>query len=223
MPAVLTQLNVSGGGMPKLPVAEARVTREGVAGDWQRNRKYHGGPNRAVCVYSEELYGWLRDQGVDVAAGAVGENFTTRGVDLQRLAKGDRLRVGDACVIELTDVRVPCNNLKKWDVDLPELIVGRSGWVAKVVAEGTVRPGDAIEVLPRGGDDVRATSTTTTAAPAATTTDNAEYHQGHLWNPQPPQPTRLQPPRRRPRRPTRSSSSPTTRVSSRSSGPGRTT
>ena len=83
---------------------------------------------------------------MDVKPGDVGENFTTRGLDLQKLAKGDRLKIGDACVIEITGVRVPCHQLKKWDVELPELIVGRSGWMAKVITEGVVRPGDTIEV-----------------------------------------------------------------------------
>jgi MOSC domain-containing protein YiiM len=148
MAGVLAQLNVSQGGMPKLPVMFARVTAGGVEGDRQRNLKYHGGPDRAVCVYSEELYDELRDTGIDMPAGAVGENFTTCGVDLRKLQKGDRLRVGE-CVIELTDVRVPCSQLKKWDPELPELIVGRSGWVARVVDDGLVRPGDPIHVLPR--------------------------------------------------------------------------
>ena len=56
------------------------------------------------------------------------------------------MRVG-GCVIEITDVRDPCRNLKKWDEDLPELIVGYSGWVAKVIEEGEVKPGDAVERL----------------------------------------------------------------------------
>jgi MOSC domain-containing protein YiiM len=151
MTGVLTQLNVSKGGMPKLPVLFARVTAGGVEGDRQRNLKYHGGPDRAVCLYSEELYDELRDAGVDMTPGAVGENFTTRGLDYRRMGKGDRLRVGtDGCVIEITDVRVPCRSLKQWDADLPELIVGRSGWVARVISDGIVRPGDAIEHLPRG-------------------------------------------------------------------------
>src|SRR3982751_1561371 len=113
--------------MPKLPVLFARVTATGVDGDWQKNRKVHGGPNRAVCLYSEELYAWLREQGVNVRNGDLGENFTTNGLDLLRLGKGDRLRVGKGsrgCVIEITNVRVPCHQLKMWDVDLPELIVG---------------------------------------------------------------------------------------------------
>ena len=134
--------------MPKLPVRAAKVTRHGLEGDWQKNRKYHGGPNRAVCIFSEELYEWLRDKAIDLKNGSVGENFTTRGLDLAQLNKGDRLLVGEVCLIEITDVRIPCSQLKKWDTDLPELIVGHSGWVAKVIEEGLVRPGDAIVAEP---------------------------------------------------------------------------
>ena len=149
MSAVLVQLNTSPGGMPKRSIESARVTVDGVEGDWQKNRKYHGGPDRAICLYSEELYDFLRAKGVDLVNGSVGENFTTRGLDLQALAIGDRIRVGE-CVIELTKVRVPCHQLRKWDQDLPELIVGHSGWVAKVIQDGIVRKGDAVEPLPRG-------------------------------------------------------------------------
>lgn len=145
--AVLVQVNVSSGGMPKLPVPSARVTRCGVEGDRQRTLKYHSGPDRAICIYSQELYAWLVEQGINVSPGQIGENFTTRGLDLQKLSTGDRLRVGETCIIEITKVRAPCSQLKKWDADLPELIVGRSGWMAKVIEEGTVRPGDRIERL----------------------------------------------------------------------------
>src|SRR5215208_5784403 len=110
--------------MPKLPVASARVAKAGVDGDWQKNRKYHGGDDRAVCLFSVELYDWLREHAIDLKHGSVGENFTTRGVDLDALKPGDRLRVG-TCVIEITDVRVPCSSLKKWNATLPKLIVGR--------------------------------------------------------------------------------------------------
>jgi MOSC domain-containing protein YiiM len=147
MPAVLAQINVSEGGMPKLPVLQAQVTVNGIVGDRQRTPKIHGGPNRAICLYSEELYQWLRDQGVPVVAGQIGENFTTRGLDLATLTIGDRLRVG-GCIIEITKVRVPCYQLKKWDPDLPEMIIGRSGWMARVIQEGIVRPQDPIEPIP---------------------------------------------------------------------------
>ena len=144
----LSQVNVSNGGMPKLPLLLGRVTFKGVDGDWQKNRKVHGGPDRAICIYSEELYAELQAEGMPIAPGGVGENFTTRGIDLCRLAIGDRLIIGrdEGCTVELTKVRVPCNQLKKWHDDLPMRIVGRSGWMAKVVAEGLVQPGDSIWV-----------------------------------------------------------------------------
>jgi len=146
--AVVTQVNVSNGGMPKLPVLLGMVTKDGLAGDWQKNRKYHGGPDRAVCLYSEELYAEMRADGVEAGNGAFGENFTTRGLDLRALDVGSRLRVGADCVIEITNVRQPCRQLKQWDERMPKLIAGRSGWMAKVVREGVVKPGDPIEVLP---------------------------------------------------------------------------
>lgn len=149
MPAILTQLSVSTSGMPKFAVLAAEVTRGGVAGDKQRNLKHHGGEDRAICLYSEELYDFLREKGVNLKAGDVGENFTTRGLNLLKLESGDRLRVG-GCVIEITKVRVPCSQLRKWDSDLPELIVGYSGWMAKVVEEGIVKPGDGVEIVERG-------------------------------------------------------------------------
>jgi MOSC domain-containing protein YiiM len=140
--------------MPKLPVPTARVTRDGLVGDWQKVRKYHGGPDRAVCLFSEELYGWLREQGVkDVVNGSIGENFTTRGIELMDLNAGDQLRVGDRVIIELTDVREPCRQLRMWDARFPKLLLGRSGWLARVVVEGDVKAGDSIVVLEGGRRD----------------------------------------------------------------------
>jgi MOSC domain-containing protein YiiM len=150
MSATLVQLSTSGGGMPKLAVEEARVTRDGVGDDWQFNRKYHGGCDRAVCLYSTELYDWLAEQhNVRLGPGSVGENFTTTGVDLQCLKPGDRLRVG-GCLIEITKVRVPCNSLNQWDPRLLEIIEGHSGWMARVIEPAIVRSGDVIEILSAG-------------------------------------------------------------------------
>src|SRR5687767_12668956 len=143
MRATLTQLSISPGGMPKRPVLFAHVSKRGIEGDKQRNLKYHGGPDRAICLFSEELYAWLREQGIDLTPGAVGENFTTRGINLTTLKPGDQLQVGD-CLIEITDVRTPCRNLNKWHPDLMKIIKGRSGWVARVLEESVVQPGDAI-------------------------------------------------------------------------------
>ena len=147
MPSVI-QINISRGGMPKLPVESARITRLGVAGDSSRNRKYHGGPNRAVCLFSIEQYDWLRSLGIDLANGSLGENFTTEGLDLQSISVGDRVRAG-GCEIEITKVRTPCSNLKQWHPKLQQIIEGNSGWMAKVIEEGQVHPGDRLMVIRR--------------------------------------------------------------------------
>src|SRR2546427_5480190 len=57
------QINISDGGVPKLPVPEARITVQGVAGDRQRSVQYHGGVDRAVCLYSLEVIGTLQAEG----------------------------------------------------------------------------------------------------------------------------------------------------------------
>ncbi len=148
MIGTLVQVNVSPGGMPKLPVDSAPVTRDGVGEDWQLNRKYHGGCDRAVCLFSEEQYAGLRTRhGIDLVNGSIGENFTTAGIDLSALKPGDRLSVGES-VIQITSVRVPCRSLHKWDPRLMNLIKGNSGWLARVLRSGTVRPGDSIRLLP---------------------------------------------------------------------------
>jgi MOSC domain-containing protein YiiM len=147
MKGTLTQLSISNGGIVKTGIHSARVGIDGVAGDWQRDRKNHGGPERAVCLFSQEQYAWLRkEHGIDLQPGNVGENFTTRGIDLQKLAPGDRLRVGQ-CLIEITKVRVPCYKLRRWHPRLDMIVEGRSGWMAKVIEAGEVHPGDPIEVL----------------------------------------------------------------------------
>jgi MOSC domain-containing protein YiiM len=147
MPATLVQISTSPGGMPKLARNFGRVTRDGVDGDWQLNRKYHGGCDRAICLFSVEQYEWLRrEHAIDLKPGDIGENFTTEGIDLDSIQAGDRLRVGET-IIEITKVRAPCKSLNQWDPTLLKVIIGRSGWMAKVINPGTVRPGDAIELV----------------------------------------------------------------------------
>lgn len=145
--AHLSQLSRSFGGMPKLAVPFALVTVDGVEGDWQKNRKYHGGRDRAICLYSVELYAWLNQTlGLKLSPGTIGENFTLEGMDLDSLHVGDRVKVG-TCVIELTAIREPCRQLNRWHPRLLKIILGHSGWVAKVIEPGAVRGGDAASVL----------------------------------------------------------------------------
>jgi MOSC domain-containing protein YiiM len=142
----ITQVSISDGGLPKRPVAAARITRNGVEGDRQDDRVHHGGPDRAVSLFSEELYQDLAAAGVSLSAGQVGENLTTRGLDLLELSPGQRLEIG-GCVIELTQLRIPCAKLNRHSAELLRLMTGRAGWMARVVNEGTVRPGDRVVVV----------------------------------------------------------------------------
>jgi len=129
------------GGIPKHAVPEARATANGLAGDRQRFR-IHGGPNRALCLFSTADYQSLRRDGVACAdPGTFGENVLVEGLDFARLLPGEHLALGDEVEIELFDVREPCGTLKSVDARFPNLMLGRSGFVCRVLREGLLRPG----------------------------------------------------------------------------------
>ena len=119
-------------------------------------RKDPAQPNlRQVHLIHEELHDELRAAGFAVAAGKVGENITTRDIDLLGLPTGARLQFGDQAVIEVTGLRKPCRQLDGYQQGLMSAVTGRDaegnpvykcGIMAVVVADGDVRPGDAIQV-----------------------------------------------------------------------------
>lgn len=155
-PPHVHQISVSDGGVPKLPVPEARITVQGVAGDRQRSLKYHGGVDRAVCLYALEVIEALRAEGHAVAPGSCGENLTLSGLDWARLKPGDRLRIGTDVRLEVMSYTDPCKQNARWFVDGDFLRISQKkhhGWsrlYARVLAEGMVRPGD--EVTAEEGD-----------------------------------------------------------------------
>ena len=113
-------------------------------------------PNlRQVHLVHGELHDELRAQGFAVAPGAMGENVTTRGVELLELPMGSRLRLGREAVVEVTGLRNPCVQLDRFqdglmaavlDRDDDGNLVRRAGVMAIVLTAGEVRPGDAIAV-----------------------------------------------------------------------------
>jgi MOSC domain-containing protein YiiM len=118
-------------------------------------------PNlRQVHLIHAELHDELRNAGFAVAAGQMGENVTTRGIDLLGLPTGARLRLGDGAVVEVTGLRNPCYQLDDFQPGLLRAVLGRdpqgnlirkAGVMAIVLAGGDVRPGDPIGVdLPSG-------------------------------------------------------------------------
>ena len=120
-----------------------------------------GRPNlRQVHLIHAELHDELRAEGFEVAAGEMGENVTTRGVDLLGLPAGARLRLGADAVVEVTGLRNPCAQLDGLRPGLMAATLGRdergrlvrkAGVMGIVMVGGEVRPGDAIRVeLPPG-------------------------------------------------------------------------
>lgn len=153
MTAHIQQVNVSNGGVPKRAVPDAMVTRDGLAGDWQTNRKYHGGPDRAVCLLSAELIAQLANEGHPIAPGTTGENLTVSGLDWPSLVPGVRLSVGDA-ELEIVSYAAPCKTIKASFADerferiSQKTHPGESRVYARVLREGRVRTGDPVRVLP---------------------------------------------------------------------------
>ncbi|MDT7542280.1 MAG: hypothetical protein QOE33_2184 [Acidobacteriota bacterium] len=147
------QLNCSRGGVPKLPVAQARLTREGLTGDVQAKPFIHGGPERALSLYSLELIERLRAEGHPIWPGAAGENVTVAGLDWSQLSPGARLQIGEEVVVEITKYANPCRTITAsfaggdFKRISQKLRPGESRLYARVLREGTLRAGQTVRVL----------------------------------------------------------------------------
>jgi MOSC domain-containing protein YiiM len=108
MDGYIFQLNCSDGGVPKTPVSEAQLTPTGLACDRQAHPNIHGGPERALCLYSVERINELQSEGHPIFPGSIGENVTISGIDWNALKPGDRLALGDEVIIEITSYAGPC-------------------------------------------------------------------------------------------------------------------
>jgi MOSC domain-containing protein YiiM len=121
-----------------------------------RVKKDPSQPNlRQVHLIHAELHDELKASGFDVSAGDMGENVTTRGIDLLSLPAGARLQIGEAAVIEVTGLRNPCVQIDRFqkglmkavlDKDEQGNLIRRSGIMGIVLEGGEVKPGDAIRV-----------------------------------------------------------------------------
>ncbi|GHF22469.1 MOSC domain-containing protein [Streptomyces morookaense] len=118
-------------------------------------------PNlRQVHLIHQELFEEVAAAGFTVGPGQLGENVTTRGIDLLGLPRGARLRLGPEAVVEITGLRNPCLQIEGFRRGLLKEVVGRAedgsavrkaGVMGVVLAGGEVRPGDAVQVeLPDG-------------------------------------------------------------------------
>ena len=150
--AAIVSINLSPGGIPKVPTASASVTVDGLLGDGHDHAKHRVSEQAISLLDVELLRAAAADHGLDLEPGSLGENLTVSGLGVQRLGEGDRLRVRNddpgvpEVVLEITRVRPPCYVLDALSSDLKRTMWNRIGMYARVVVPGTIREGDAVEI-----------------------------------------------------------------------------
>jgi MOSC domain-containing protein YiiM len=160
MTGSILQINISPGGIPKRPIADATVTAQGILGDGWAHPNIHGGPNQALLLITSEGIEELIAQGYPLFSGALGENLTIAGLDRRQMRVGQRYRAG-GIFLELTKLRGPCSNLDVYGAAIEQAIYdsqvkagdpstarwGLSGFYARVLKAGNLHPRDIIELV----------------------------------------------------------------------------
>lgn len=146
----LVQININpNGGVPKLRVDEAFLGTDGVRGDMQRDLKFHGGPERAVCLFSTDLIYALQEEGHPIDCGTAGENLSIAGLNWNDIIPGTKLQIGEAQV-EIISYTSPCSTIAASFADGEFTRISQKihpGWsrlYGRVLIEGLVRKGDGV-------------------------------------------------------------------------------
>lgn len=160
MTGSILQINVSPGGVPKRPIPEGIVTAECIVGDSWAHPQFHGGPHQALLLITSEGIAELIARGYPLYYGALGENLTTAGLDRREMRLRQRYRAGEV-LLELTKIRVPCSALDIYGLGIGQTIYdaqvkagdpagprwGLSGFYARVLRPGVIRPHDIITLV----------------------------------------------------------------------------
>jgi len=152
------QLNISPGGVPKLAMHEGVVNELGLLGDEHSCPDIHGGPERALCLFSLERILALQAEGHPIFPGAVGENVTMTGLDWDHIIPGVRLSLGADVLIEITSYTTPCNTIPmyflggKFQRIAQKIHPGWSRVYARVLKGGRLQVGQTVAVLNHNGN-----------------------------------------------------------------------
>ncbi len=152
MKPTIVGLFISNGGVPKLPIQRGFVSANGIEGDRQRNLKYHGGIERALCLYSLETIEMLQAEGHPIAPGTTGENVLISGLDWSLAKPGARLQMGEV-VVEITSPTTPCKTIiaSFKDGDFMRVHYKKaphdSRVYVRVLEIGELRVGDEVSIL----------------------------------------------------------------------------
>jgi MOSC domain-containing protein YiiM len=130
------------------------VSLLGLVGDAQNDTKHHGGPERALCLYSLERIRSLQAEGHPIDVGTVGENVTVEGINWDAVVPGIRLRIGQDVLLEIVSFTDPCKTIRASFIDgkfvriAQKLYPGWSRVYARVLSEGRIHFGDPVDVAP---------------------------------------------------------------------------
>lgn len=146
-------------GIRKQPVSgPLRLGMTGFEGDGVADKKHHGGPDKAVCVYSLDYYSyWEEKLGIMMPKAAFGENFTVSGLNEEDIRIGDIFQAGSA-VVQVSQPRQPCKTLaaRFGRNDMVKMVVdsGKTGFYFRVLEEGLVKEGDRLDLKERESNNV---------------------------------------------------------------------
>lgn len=144
-------------GIDKAPrTGRVWLSIDGLEGDEQGDRSYHGGPEKALHHYAAEHYARWRtqwpDSAIPPAPGAFGENVSTSGMTERTVCIGDVYRAGTA-LLQVSQGRQPCWKLNRRigrpDAALDMQVSGATGWYYRVLQPGALAAGDRMELIER--------------------------------------------------------------------------
>ncbi|HMI47531.1 MAG TPA: MOSC domain-containing protein [Gemmatimonadaceae bacterium] len=130
------------------------MSRLGLEGDAQDDKMHHGGPDRAICLFSLERIRSLQTEGHPIDVGTAGENVTLEGIDWELVVPGAQVRIGDQVVLEIASFTNPCKTIRASFVDGEFVRIAQKlhpGWsrvYARVLSEGEIHFGDPVELDP---------------------------------------------------------------------------
>jgi len=146
MKALVISINISKGGIPKMPTDCTYIKASGLEGDGHNHEKHYR-PIQAVCLQDVEKLEELRAEGYPLYSGTTGENLTVRNLNVNQLPVGTILELSGGVILELTKVRQPCYVLDSINPKLKEDIIGRCGMYAKVLKDGVIETGEYVQIL----------------------------------------------------------------------------
>jgi MOSC domain-containing protein YiiM len=152
VPGRVESINASRGGVPKRSMFEALITEQGLDGDRQRDLRFHGGPDRAVVLFSLDVIRALQHEGHPIAAGTTGENLTVSGIDWTTIVPGIALAIGDVR-LQITKYTSPCEKIAPAFFENDYTRISQKlhpGWSrvsARVLRGGLITVGDEVQLV----------------------------------------------------------------------------